>query len=307
MGIEKTETKYRIDHKIKQARDFETSGKHLHAIQVYKSLIDQHPENTEPYLLLADLYELLGKTTSAIQLLKDFLITDPENKEVRLYLGQFLLRNSMWEESNDVLGFIPPEEEPIVSFFLGYSNFMLEEYEMAKINLLNFISVEEHSELLHEAYLYMAKIEIELTNFESALSFAKKAELLYGNFWELSLIFAISYYHLGMYAHAILPVEKAKKLNPNDASVREWAGKIYLKSGDFLKAEENFLKYIELTEEASSEIYANLGEACYQAKKPKDAIVYFDMALKLDPENKFAITGKKNASTALENNKVNNG
>lgn len=307
MGIDKEEIKYQVDHKLKQARDFQASGKHLHAIQVYNALIEQHPLHTEPYLQLADLYELLGNVSPGIHLLKDFLSREPDNKEVRLYLGQYLLRNSMWEESNDVLSYILPEEEPIVSFFLGYSHFMLEEYELSKINLLNFISAEEESELLQEAYLYLAKIEIELTNFESALSFAKKAEILYGNFWELNLIFAVSYFHLGMYAHALLPIEKAKKLNPNDAPVREWAGKIYLKSGDFLKAEDNFLKYIELTEVASSDIYTNLGEACYQAKKPGDAMVYFEMALKLDPDNKTAEKGKKNASTAIEKNKVNNG
>lgn len=307
MGIDKDETRFKIDHKLKQAGDYQASGKYLHAIQVYNSLIAEYPEHTDAYLNLADLYELLGKIQPAIDLLKNYLISYPDSREVRLYLGQFLLRNSMWEESNEVLSYILPEEEPIVLFFMGYSHYMLDEYDLAKINLLNFISVEEQSELLHEAYLYLAKIEIELTNFESALSFAKKAELLYGNFWELNLIFAISYFHLGMYAHALLPVEKAKKLNPNDASVREWAGKIYLKSGDFLKAEENFLKYIELSEEATSEIYASLGEACYQAKKPKDAILYFDMALKLDPDNKLALSGKKNASTALQSNKVNNG
>ncbi|HKI77618.1 MAG TPA: tetratricopeptide repeat protein [Ignavibacteriaceae bacterium] len=302
MGINNQEIKYQIDHRLKTAHDLQGSGKVLHAVQIYNSLINDFPEHTEAYFRLAELYEIIDNLKPAIILLKNLLEKYPDNNDVRLFLGQFLLRNSMWREANDILDSILSEEEPITSFFLGYSHFMLKEYELSKINFLNFISFEDQSELLHEAYLYLTKAEIELENYENALAFAKKAELLYNNFWELNLLFGISYYHLGMYAHAILPIEKAIKLNTSEASSREWAGKIYLKSGDFLKAEENFLKYIELKEDASSEIYSNLGEACFSAKKPVDAKAYFEIALKLNPNNKFAKNGLRKTSTLLEHN-----
>ena len=183
-----------------------------------------------------------------------------------------------------------------------YSNFKLKEYKLSKTHFLDFVSIEEHSELVQEAYLFLAKIEVELLEFKSALTFAKKAEVLYDNSWELNSIVAISYFKLGMYSHAVSSVEKAIKINGKEKSLRELAGKIYLKSGDFLKAEENFLKYIELTETASSELYSNLGEACFKGKKPKEALTYYEMALKIDPENTTALTGKKQATSALENN-----
>ena len=300
--MKKEGNKYQLDHKLKTAREFEASGKLLHAVQVYKSIIEDYPEETEAYFNLSDLYEHFDKVDSAIVLLKDFINQAPENKEARLFLGQYLMRNERWREANDVLSYILVEDEPIVSFFLGYSNFKLKEYKLSRTHFLDFISIEEHSELVQEAYLFLAKIEVQLSDFKNALTFAKKAEVLYENSWELNSIVAISYFNLGMYAHAVDSVEKAIKINSREKSLRELAGKIYLKSGDFLKAEENFLKYIELNETASSELYSNLGEACFKGKKLKEALVYYEMALKIDPENQTALTGKKEAASVLENN-----
>ncbi|MFO7445427.1 MAG: tetratricopeptide repeat protein [Ignavibacteriaceae bacterium] len=296
----------RIEHKLKSARLFEAQGKPLHALQIYTSLIEEFPEHADTYCCLAELYEALNKIESSISLLKSFLAENPENKEVRLFLGQFLLRNSRWEQAIEFLEYFLPEEEPMAAFFLGFSYFMLKDYERAKISFINFIAVEKQTELLHEAHIYLAKIEIQLKNFESALSFAQKANVIYSNFWELNLIFAITYYNLGMYAHAVVPAEKAVKLSPQEPSPYEWAGKVYSKLGEYTKAEEKFLKYIELIEDATSDIYARLAEVCLKIKKPKDALAYFDVALKLDPQNKTAMQGKQNASNII-NGIVNDG
>ncbi len=292
---------------MKLAQDFESEGKLLHAVQIYNSLLEENPDLVEIYFRLANLYEQMGNINPASNILRQLLEKDPENKEVRLFLGQFFLRNSKWEEAIEILSYILPQEEPVVSFFIGYSHFMLEEFELAKNSFLNFISFEKQSELLHEANIYLAKIELKLKNYENTLIYAKKAEAMYSNFWELNKIYAETYYNLGMYAHAVMPIEKAIKFNPEEPSPYEWAGKIYLKLSDFSKAEKNFLKYIEKIEEVSSDIYTKLAEACLKSQKAKDALAYFDIAIKLDPENQTALTGKNQASLLLNNSVVSDG
>ncbi|MEO8398612.1 MAG: tetratricopeptide repeat protein [Ignavibacteriaceae bacterium] len=301
------ETTYQLQHKIKTAREFEAQGKYLHAVQIYNKIIQDHPELVEAYFDLADLYESLGSIEPGIKLLQNFVDKNPDEKDVRLFLGQYLLRNTKWNEAIEVLSYLLPEEEPVVSFFLGYSHFMLSEYEIAKLNFLNFISKECHSELLNEANLYLAKIEIELKNFESALTYSKKTEGLYANFWELNLIYSKCYYNLAMYAHAINPIEKAIKLNPKELNLYQLAGKIYLKHGDYLKAEKYFLKFIESIGDVSSDDYAKLAEACLRGMKPKEAVNYFDIAIKLDPQNKYAVKGKKDAANLLNKMMVSDG
>jgi tetratricopeptide (TPR) repeat protein len=289
---------------MKIAGDYEAEGKPLHALQIYNTLLDDYPDSVEIYFRLANLYEHMGNITSAANLLKEFLENDPENKEVRLFLGQFFLKNLRWDEAVETLSYILPYDEPIVSFFIGYAHFMLEEYELAKINFVNFTSNDKQSELLHEANIYLAKIELIFKNYESALSYAKKAEGMYSNYWELNKIYAETYFNLGMYAHAVDFIEKAIKLNPGESVPYEWAGKIYLKLGDYLKAEKNFLKYVESIADASSDIYTKLAEACLKAQKTQDALAYYDIAIKLDPENKIALAGKDQASLLLNNHVV---
>ena len=299
--------KYQLDHKMKMGREFESQGKILHAVQIYLSVLEEFPDYVEVYFRLANLYDIMGNIRPAVNLLKNFLQNNQEDNDVRMFLGQFLLKNSCWDEAVEALSFILPEEEPAVAFFIGYAHFMQDEYELAKLNLLNFLSFQENNELLHEANIYMAKIELKLKNYESALNYAKRSDPIYSNFWELNQIYAETYYNLGMYAHAVAPIEKAIKLNPAVALPYEWAGKIYLKLGDYQKAEKNFLKYIETIEDASSDIYTKLAEACLKNKNPKEAIAYYDIAIKLDPTNEQAKQGKNTASTILKNNMVSDG
>ncbi len=217
----------------------------------------------------------------------------------RLYFGQYLIRSAKWDEAIKILSLVSFEEEPIAYFFVGYCHFVLKEYEQAKIYFENFIDSKEQTDLIHEANIYLAKIYIKLKDFSTALQYAKKAEGVYSNFWELNYLFAVIYYNLNMHTHAVLPIEKALKLNQKEPLVYEWAGNIYLKLGEFLKAKKYFLKYIESIDNASTESYTKLADACLKLENYKDAINYYEIALKLNPENLPAKKGKAKASSIL--------
>ena len=289
-----------ITHKMKLASDYEMQGKLLHAVQIYNSVIAENTDYTDAYFALGEVYEKIGNINPAVEMIRNFLKKNPENKEVRIYLSEFLMRNKRWDEANEILSYILPEEEPVISFFLGYSHFMQNDYEVARINFLNFLQHSEPDEMLQEANLYLAKIDINLKNFKGALEYLKKTEIVYSNFWEWNLLISVVYFNLGMYTHAIVPVGKALKLNPQEKSVHKWAGKIYLKTGDYQKAEKQFLSYIDAGENTEADIYTELAEVCLKSKKPADALAYFEIALKLDPENKFAELGKKNADNIIQ-------
>lgn len=289
-----------ITHKMKLASDYEMQGMLLHAVQIYNSVIADNPDYTDAYFALGEVYDKIGNINPAVEMIRNFLKLNPENKEVRIYLSEFLMRNQKWDEADEVLSYILPEEEPLISFFLGYSHFMQKAYEVSKINFLNFLKHGQPDEMLQEANLYLAKIDINLKDFKSALEYLKKIEVVYSNFWEWNLLISVVYYNLGMYTHAVLPIGKSLKLNPRENSVHKWAGKIYLKSGDYQKAEKQFLEYIDAGEKTEADIYTELAEACLKSKKPADALAYFEIALKLDPENRLAEQGKKNADIIIQ-------
>ena len=284
----------KLRHKLKSISDYKSQGKYLHAIQICEQMLKEFPENPQRYFELAELYELSGNLSSSLKLLESYLEINPFDDDARLFLGQFLLKNQMWEKAISIFAEFIPEEKPISLFFLGYAYFMMKDFELARINFLSYINVEKDSELIYESYLFLAKTEIEFNDFEQALYYAKNADLFFASNWELHLIYAKCYYNLGMDTHAIHAVEKAIKLNPKVIESHEWAGKIYLRLHEYLKAEAHFKKFIETTDNVSSETFAKLGEACYNMNNLKSALNYFELALRIDPNNDEALTGKQN-------------
>lgn len=279
----------RIKFKLKLASAFISEGKNLHAVQVYLNLIEE-TEREEIYFHLAELYEDMGFIDSGKNILSN-LVRLKNNNDVTLYFGQYLLRNSRWIEAIEILNSIS-ETTPAALFLIAYSYMMLNKFELAKEYFADFITFDEKNDLKQEANLYLAKIEYELRNYNSALNYATNAQYLYSDFWELNLILAKVYYSLDMFTHAVNPIQKALKLNPKDASVQEFAGKIYYQLQDFKKAEKYFSEFIDLSSEVSAEIYTLLAKSFLKQRKMEEANLFFELALQTDPAYQPAIAGK---------------
>jgi tetratricopeptide (TPR) repeat protein len=294
MGMKSSNENIALKYRFQDAANLESQGKLLHALQIFYAIYNENPEYTEAAFKIIGIYEKLNNIPAAQNLVSTLLEDYPEEKKIRLFSGQFYFRNSKWNETIEVLSFFLPEEEPITSFFIGYSHYMLQEYEYAKISFLNFLANDKSSEFFPDAYIYLAKLDIHMGDFRTALDYLKKAESFYTNFYELHLLFAITYFFLGMETHSIKSIEKSLKLNVNDTSVIEWAGKIYLKAGNYKLAEGFLRKFISETEQPSPETYSNLAVACLNTNKITDARTYFNIAIHLDPENRLAKEALKN-------------
>lgn len=281
----------KLKYKLKLVSQFLSEGKRLHAMQVLKSLI-MEGASEEIYFQLAELYESMGFVNSGKNILLELIEQNPQSNETKLFLGQYLLRNSEWFEAIEVLNNIS-DSTPSSLFLIGYSYMMLKEFELSREYFQKFINNNENKELKQEANLYLAKIEYELNHFDSALQYAKNAQYLYSDFWELNLILAKVYYSLGMVTHAVTPIKKALQLNPKEAVVKEAAGKIYFKLEEYKKAEIYFNEYIEMSSEVSAEIYTLLARSFLKQRKTDEAKLFFELALNIDPEYSPAMTGKK--------------
>lgn len=281
----------KLKYKLKLVSQFLSEGKRLHAMQVLKSLI-MEGASEEIYFQLAELYESMGFVNSGKNILLELIEQNPQSNETKLFLGQYLLRNSEWFEAIEVLNIIS-DSTPSSLFLIGYSYMMLKEFELSREYFQKFINNNENKELKQEANLYLAKIEYELNHFDSALQYAKNAQYLYSDFWELNLILAKVYYSLGMVTHAVTPIKKALQLNPKEAVVKEAAGKIYFKLEEYKKAEIYFNEYIEMSSEVSAEIYTLLARSFLKQRKTDEAKLFFELALNIDPEYSPAMTGKK--------------
>lgn len=278
------------DYLLRKAAEYETFGKVLHAMQIYENLIDSDPSFTMAYVRLSELYDRMNKVESAFKLLTHYIEEFPEDKEVKLYLGQLYMKHIKWNEAIDILSGVFPDEQPLVQFFLGYAYFMVKDYEIARLNYESFLNVNTNPDFQAESYIYLAKIFIELQEYDSALSSIVKAEEITSTNWEVHFLYGKVYHLKGMYTHSISSLKKAHKLNPEEPGISEWMGKSYVKSGDYLNAEKCFLECISA--DPSSETYSYLGIVCLNTRKIDQAKEYFEKALTLDPTNAIAIDGK---------------
>jgi tetratricopeptide (TPR) repeat protein len=280
----------RIKYKLKLASIFISEGKNLHAIQIYKSLIEE-TEQEDVYFLLAELYEDMGYMNAGEKILNELLESKENKSEVAMYLGQYLLRNSKWLEAIEILSVLTDQIHS-TNFLIGYAYLMLDQFESSKEYFTKYSLSNEKGELKQEANLYLAKIVYELKNYDSALTYAKDAQFIYSEFWELNLTLAKVYYSLNMFTHSVLPIEKAVKLNPKDSAVLEFAGKIYFQLEDFKKAEQYFSDCIENSSEISAEIYTLLAKSFLKQLKVNEANLFVDLALKVDPSYQPALAAK---------------
>ncbi|GBD88632.1 tetratricopeptide repeat protein [bacterium BMS3Abin03] len=286
---------------MKVAKEFEAGGKFLHAVQIYQSLINEYPEYAESYIGLAELYYYWGKKESAENIFEKIINIQPENLEVKIYFAEFLIKHKKWQKSIDVLSGFSSDDDPFISYLTGYSYYNLKEYELAKVFLLNFVITDEDPELIHNAYFIIAKIDLKLKLYSNALKFAKKAQELYNDSWELMLLFSKVYYYLEMFVHSADSITKALEIKRDEVAITHWAGKIYLKTEDFIKAKHYFAKCIDLKEDITSTDYTNLAHVCFKLGTLDEALNYYITAVRLDPKNKLALEGKEKTSNLLNN------
>lgn len=269
-------------HKLRLSQQLQAEGKSLHALQLLKSLI-QYSDDERIYFQLAELYEDMGFIQSGKNTLLELIEIYPDNIDIKLFIGQYLLRNVQWFDSIEILSEIS-SERPISIFLIAYAYMMLGEFEVASDYFRKYILSDNNQELIQEANLYLAKIEYELQNFDIALKYAEKAKYLYSNFWELNLVLAKLYYSLGMYAHALNPIQKALKESSKEKSILEFAGKIYFALDEYEKAIKYLSDFIEQSTEVSAEIYTLLARAFLKVSKINEASLFFQLALQIDPD-----------------------
>jgi tetratricopeptide (TPR) repeat protein len=96
-----------------------------------------------------------------------------------------------------------------------------------------------------------------------------------------------------MFNHAVTPINRALQLNSKEASIKEFAGKIYFNLEDYKKAETYFTEFIEISSEVSAEIYTMLAKSFLKQRKKKEAKLFFELALNVDPDYRPAMNAKE--------------
>lgn len=295
---------HQINYKISKAKKLGLSGKTLHAAQIYKSLIEEFPDELEPLFLLAQLYQDQNLREDAEKLLLNYLKKHNDKIDIIIYLAQLYLQNSKWDKIVEILQSVTPDEEPTALFLLGYAYFKLGDLEISKINFENFIKYNCEPELFYETQLLLSKIYLAHNKFNKALKCAEKSEKFYSNYWELKYIYADIYLNMKMINHAIKNIEACIKMTTANYMVYELAGEIYFKAKNYIKSEEYFLKCFNLNDKYDLNLCLKLADVSLKNSKIDEAINYFNFVLKENPKHNIALKGKRNALSSMKKQNV---
>lgn len=220
-------------------------GKYLHALQIYKQLVEDKSDITSR-VQLGIVLSKHGFIRESFDLFSEVLDDYGQYDNWRLFAAEIFSDAGAWNEYLKIIAELDPIKFPEVNYMLGYGYFKLKDLEKAKYYLDLFLSSDGPNEKkILSKYLY-GKIAIMEEDYNKAISHFKDCEFYYTTDAEYFLYLAHSYYMLGMDTHASLYILKALRFNKTDKNILIEAAKIYNSLKEYAKAEKYLKKYAEL-------------------------------------------------------------
>ena len=277
--------------KLQKAGQFLEHGKYLHAIQIYKSLLQDPQTKRKAVIKLVEIYDGQNHYEAAVNTFEFYFESEPDDENMRAFYAQFLIKYEQYNEAVQTLSLVSSKNQPEKNFLIGTINYHLGEYEIAIINFKEFIRHNKNSVFNVDANLSLARCFVELNDYEKALEYLKLCEEIESNNFNVLKTLAEVYFEKEMFYHANEKIQKAITIFPIDLDLFQLSAKIFLKLNepDIALKELNF--YLENTK-PTAESYALKGLIFQKKNDFEEAIIYFEKALELNPADEIATKGK---------------
>lgn len=229
---------------ITKSFDLKRQGFYKPAIEMLYKALSLENNNEEILSQLAELYYLLENNQRAINYIEKTLEINPLHSDCLK-----LMKDIYYNDGN----YIEAQKAAVKVFELNPTaeNFADKIRILNKINDFDTVKNLEHS------------------------SFDFDDEIYYQ--------FAVSHYQNEDYNGAIIYLEKARELKPNDIKIETLLAEIYYLNNEFEKSKELFFKYEK--EDENAVIMNYLGLFKLDENKVEDAIAYLSRAVRLDSQN----------------------
>ncbi len=259
------------------------------ALDVAKSMTDQHPENTEGLMMLAKLKEQLNQEDDAREIYQKILQMEPDRENVYFVLGNIYMENENIDEAFVIFSKMAQHfpDSYVAHFFLGKIHAAQKNPDYA---VKEFKKTLELNPDLVEPRLELIDIYKTLQSKTKSNSLDKKIIRLYQEILGIekhnikaALELPVYYFHKGM-------VEKAEKMlaefgreNRNNQGIAMLAAREFLGSDRFKDASIVFSGLAEGDPENS--LYHYLAGVAFDSLKEADKAIYHFMKVKPESEN----------------------
>ena len=281
---------------LEQARSYVEDGKSLHAIQVYKRLINAAPGLNEPWIELFKIYCQLQRFDTAEKLLLESLDFVPEKKEITFLLGVLHLQTHdhlraltyfrQLQENETVLD---SEFQSRVHFNLGLlyvqmHRWGLAEHHLRKTRQLNpeFPKIDE---ALSEILLRRGHVREVIEVLQAGLSKDPYS-------WLGHYLLGIAFSRTRQWRNAYEEFVVATDMDPNEPRSWQKCGECLIALRELDQAEHYLRKALELNPKFTDAV-VNYGFLYLERGDRTQAGELFDKVLAIDPSNVGAKEGKR--------------
>ncbi len=251
----------------------------------YQELITLFPENQEFKITLAKIYAQTGKKQEAEDLLKGLITASPDNVKYKLLFLDFL-NAAAPERVKDQFQQFTEQNKKQSKALLSFATWMIarKNYDDAKSVLNQVLKLDENTEQVLSAKMFLAKIAFDLKDFDTTKKISEEILTANNNYIDAKILQARLLLVKAQYDEAIDLLTKIlwEKADSEEALVL--LGQTFFVKGDQKQAEKQFLSALEINP-------ANLTALIYvydKALNTKDydyAQKIIEKGLRFNPEN----------------------
>lgn len=209
------------------------------AMKAVKAALQKYPQDRELHIQQASLLGQLGHTSEAVTQLKKMLSGTSDDRDIYLAIAQIYSQAKMYPKAETILKKAltltsDPSEQEYTRFMLGSVYERLKKYDLAEEQFKKVLAVDPLNDAAANYLGYMlADRGVRLDESVKYIKDALKIEPNNGAYLD-SLGWA--YHKMNRNKMAQAPLQKAVELIPNDPTIREHLGYVYLGLGEKTKA-----------------------------------------------------------------------
>lgn len=269
------------NNRLKQAQQHQRDGEWAQALEIYRQLLDDHPDHADLLHQIGILLAQQQHYDEALEYLNQALRRQPHAAAFHNSKGNVLLRQ------NNVEGALKEYRQAIKSdphYAIAHNNigrclYGQEKFIAAQKAYAQAIALNPK---FGDAYYNQGVLQLKLgdlsaakDSLEKALAFNPKNPVIYGQMSQI-------YLQQGDYAQAIEALQKRLMLQPQHADSWDYLGAAYLADNQPEEAVHCFEKVLQITHQ-HPECYEHLAAAYLKLDDKEKALTYFLRQLEIQP------------------------
>jgi tetratricopeptide (TPR) repeat protein len=280
---------------LEQAREFADEGKYLHALQLYRRVVEAVPSCDTGWMELAEVYTEMKQYDAAEKTLLEARTVATDKKEITFLLGNLNLKRerydralSFYRELLEDKTTLPSKMKAHLLFHVGLVHFYRNNMKVAEEYFRSVLRLDPRFPKIHES---LGELLIRRGALAEAVSVLKTAIVHDPYSWIGHYLLGVAYMQMLDWRHAYDELVTAIEMDPSEPTAWQLCGEVLIALQQLDEAEQYLRKALELNPRSADAI-AHFGQLYFKRGDLSRAREYFERALSLDPKNAAALRGK---------------